>query len=367
MRLFLLAAVFLALGCQDKNQKKTAQTETKAQNTEPIQWVSYKATKNPNGKHIVLVSGDEEYRSEEALPQLAKILTRHHGFDCTVLFAQNPEVPGTIDPNYSSNIPGLEQLGRADLMILFTRFRSLPVEQMEHIEKYLMNGQPLLAIRTATHAFNYEDDKHPFAHYGWKYEGEKTDWKLGFGKRILGETWHVHHGSHKHQSTKGIIAPGAETHPIVRGIENGAIWGATDVYGIRMPLGGDAQSIVLGQTVDRAGAYDENDLFYGMRETDSNIPVEPNKAMPPIVWTKSYQLPNGKKGKSVTSTIGAATDMLDQEVRRVLVNASYYLSGLEVPQKAEVGLIGDYHPPQFKFHDDAHWAKEQLKVEDYLE
>ncbi len=32
------------------------------------------------GKHIVLVSGDEEYRSEEGLPQLAKILAERHGF-----------------------------------------------------------------------------------------------------------------------------------------------------------------------------------------------------------------------------------------------------------------------------------------------
>jgi hypothetical protein len=40
-----------------------------------------------NGKHVVLVSGDEEYRSEEGLPQLGKILAKRHGFKCTVLFA----------------------------------------------------------------------------------------------------------------------------------------------------------------------------------------------------------------------------------------------------------------------------------------
>ena len=39
--------------------------------------------------NIVLVSGDEEYRSEEALPQLARILSKTHGFNCTVLFAQD--------------------------------------------------------------------------------------------------------------------------------------------------------------------------------------------------------------------------------------------------------------------------------------
>src|SRR6266513_1221454 len=84
------------------------------------------------GKHIVLVSGDEEYRSEEALPQLARILAERHGFETTVLFAINP-TNGTIDPDRKDNIPGLEALDRADLLILFTRFRDLPDEQMKHI------------------------------------------------------------------------------------------------------------------------------------------------------------------------------------------------------------------------------------------
>jgi hypothetical protein len=57
------------------------------------------------GKNIVLISGDEEYRSEESLPQLAKILSAYHGFRCTVLFAINPK-DGTIDPNQLDNIPG---------------------------------------------------------------------------------------------------------------------------------------------------------------------------------------------------------------------------------------------------------------------
>ena len=38
-------------------------------------WLVFEGADGPGkGKHVVLVSGDEEYRSEEALPQLAKIL-----------------------------------------------------------------------------------------------------------------------------------------------------------------------------------------------------------------------------------------------------------------------------------------------------
>ncbi len=88
------------------------------------------------GKHVVLVSGDEEYRSEQALPQLARILSYRHGFDCTVLFSIDPR-DGAIDPNQGDNIPGLEALDSADLMILFTRFRDLPDTQMKHIVDYL--------------------------------------------------------------------------------------------------------------------------------------------------------------------------------------------------------------------------------------
>ena len=37
-------------------------------------WLSFKGNEGPGkGKHIVLVSGDEEYRSEETMPMLAKI------------------------------------------------------------------------------------------------------------------------------------------------------------------------------------------------------------------------------------------------------------------------------------------------------
>ena len=60
-----------------------------ARATDP--WIVLEGGDGPGkGKHIVLVSGDDEYRSEEACPQLAKILSKQHGFKCTVLFAIDP-------------------------------------------------------------------------------------------------------------------------------------------------------------------------------------------------------------------------------------------------------------------------------------
>src|SRR5207247_10718646 len=104
------------------------------------------------GKHIVLISGDEEYRSEETLPQLAKILSTHHGFKCTVLFAIDLK-GGTINPNDSDNIPGLEALKTADLMVIFTRFRDLPDEQMKHISDYVESGWSIIGMQTAMRTF----------------------------------------------------------------------------------------------------------------------------------------------------------------------------------------------------------------------
>ena len=76
-------------------------------------WLSYKGGAGPGkGKKIVFVTGDEEYRSEESMPAMARILAKRHGFDCTVLFAIDPK-SGEIDPKITDNIPGLDALKTA--------------------------------------------------------------------------------------------------------------------------------------------------------------------------------------------------------------------------------------------------------------
>src|SRR5678816_3212574 len=89
-------------------------------------WVVYEGKEGPGkGKHIVLLAGDEEYRSEESLPMLGKLLSQRHGFKCTVLFALNPS-DGTIDPTTTTNVPGMEQIDTADLVVCQFRWRELP-------------------------------------------------------------------------------------------------------------------------------------------------------------------------------------------------------------------------------------------------
>ena len=373
-----LAFVFiLILSFSCKNQTATNSDSSTFNQLESMQWLDLKGNKEiQKAKKIVLVSGDEEYRSEEALPMLAKILSKHHGFDCSVLFAQDPAHLGVIDPNYGRNIPGTEMLENADLMILFTRFRDLPNEQMKHFENYLQKGKPIIAIRTSTHAFNVKDSLSNYQHWGNYYDGEKTSWHGGFGKKILGANWHTHHGHHKQQSTRGQFAEGAKEHPILKNIEVKKIWGASDVYGHPLPMPAGTQTLILGQTIDRENPYDENDLFFGMKPTDNKIATSnsaskkdynPNDPMMPIVWTKPYQISNGKKGMSLTSTIGASSDLLNDELRKLFVNATYHLLNLSVPEKVKVDFVGKYKPTQFSFHKDEYFDKKKLKISDLVD
>lgn len=297
-------------------------------------WVVYEGKQGPGqGQHVVLVSGDEEYRSEEALPQLGKILARHHGFKCTVLFAIGDE--GTIDPMRVDNIPGLESLQSADLMIIATRFRNLPDEQMKHIADYVEAGKPIIGMRTATHAFRIPEDR-KYSRYSFR----SKEWPGGFGRQILGETWVSHHGHHGVESTRGIIAPEAEDHPIVRGIEDGDIYGPTDVYTVNLPLPGDSQPLVLGQVLEGMDPDDKP-------ETDKGK----NDPMMPIAWTKTYSVVDGKVGRVFTTTMGDAQDLCSEGFRRLLVNASYWALGMEdrIPPESNVDIVGEYDPKGFGF------------------
>jgi len=297
-------------------------------------WLVFEGGGGPGrGKHIVLVSGDEEYRSEEALPQLAKILAFRHGFRATVLFAIEPS-DGTINPERRDNIPGLQALQNADLMVIFTRFRDLPDEQMKYIVEYVESGRPIVGMRTATHAFELKSSP-TYARYSW----QSKQWEGGFGRQVLGETWIRHHGRHGRQSTRGILARGQENHPILRGIRDGEIWGPTDVYAVRLPLPGDSLPLVLGQVLD------------GMSPDSPPAAGPVNDPMMPVAWVKTYRGGQGKTARVFTTTMGCSQDLLNEGFRRLLVNACYWVLNMEdsIPARSNVELVGDYKPRPFGF------------------
>ena len=314
--------------------------------------VVYEGEKGPGkGKHIVFLAGDEEYRSEEGLPMLAQILAVRHGFKCTVLFSQNPET-GEIDPNAGKNIPGMETLPTADLLVMLLRFRELPDDKMKYFVDYYLSGKPIIALRTSTHAFNYgKDSQSIYKHYGWN----NPTWKGGFGKQVLGETWVAHHGAHKREATRGIIEATAKDHPILKGVED--IFGDSDVYTATPPV--DAKILVRGQ------------VLVGMKPTDAPVEgkqkptdkFEKNNPLQPIVWTRDYKNEAGKTNKILTTTMGAATDLQSEGLRRLLVNGAYWAVGLEkqIPTKADVNYVSEFKPTMYGFNG----GKKGTKPADY--
>jgi hypothetical protein len=296
-------------------------------------WVVYEGRQGPGlGKQIVFLTGDEEYRSEEGLTMLARILAVRHGFKCTVLYAINP-ADGTITPTLLDSIPGIEVLDTADLCVMGLRFREWPDPQMKHFVDYVNSGRPMIGLRTATHSFNYVKNKQsPYAKYTWNGK----EWPGGFGQQVLGETWVNHHGNHGVESTRGVINEAFQASPILRGVTD--IWGPTDVYTVsHLPKTADV--LVWGQ------------VLRGMKPTDPPVEGPKNHPMMPLAWTRTVTGESGKTARVFTTTMGAAVDLENEGLRRLLVNACYWAVGLEdrIPAKNNVDYVGEYKPLWFGF------------------
>ena len=288
------------------------------------------------GKHVVLLAGDEEYRSEEMLPQLAKILAKRHGFKCTVVFSQNAQ--GHIDPTATTRQPGIEALKTADVCVMMLRFRRWEDAAMQHFVDYYLAGKPIIGIRTSTHAFDYPPDSvSDYRKYSW----QSKDWPGGFGKQVLGETWLTHWGNHGAQATRGKVVA---DHPVLRGVSG--LFGTTDVYEAHPPA--DAEILVRGEVVE--GMLPGSATATNRKRTVTGAEQLVNEPMMPIVWVRNPVNAAGQHNRILTSTMGAATDFENAGFRRLLVNGVFWTTNIPVPSNAEVGLIGDYKPSNFGFN-----------------
>ncbi|HRE82891.1 MAG TPA: ThuA domain-containing protein, partial [Opitutaceae bacterium] len=295
-------------------------------------------TASASAKHVVLLSGDEEYRSEEALPMLAKILSQRHGFKTTVLFALDPD--GVINPDNQKSLAGAEALDTADVIIMSLRFRDWPAEQMKHFVDAYLRGVPIIALRTSTHAFRIP-------------EGSYKSYS-DFGKNVLGEKWLTHWGKHKIEATRSSIEPTAKNNPLLRGVSE--IFGPSDVYEAYPPA--DATILLRGLVL--TGMNQAPATHVKKRITDKvDQPV--NDPAMPIAWTRLYRNEAGKTNRILTTTMGAATDLEDEDLRRLVVNGVYWALGREVPAKADVRYIDDFKPSPYGFKT----YRRGIKVEDH--
>jgi hypothetical protein len=297
------------------------------------EWLNYTGRSGPGqGKRVVLIAAEQEYRSEQALPMLAKILSQHHGFDCTVLFSLNEK--GEVDPTLPApfkeadrfhRIAGLEQLEKADCVILLSRFMQLRDEDLQHFRNYFDSGKPLIALRTANHGF-------------WRDIGYKVGERAVGLREILGGTFMEHHGGWHREATRGIVVPENKQHPILIGVDT--IFGTSDVYRChndKFPFPADCTALVLGQP---------------LVTLEPDAPANDKKEPLPIAWTKIWKGNSGKATRIFHFTMGSAEDFSDAGVRRMTVNAVYWGLGLESEIRADrsVAIIGDYKPLKAGFN-----------------
>jgi hypothetical protein len=361
-----LTAIFVTLlsscGTTMKNKSKLVEN--------PL-WITYEGKEGlpGNGKHIVLIAADQEYRSEESMPMLGKILSQHHGFDCTVLFSMNKD--NKIDPkvmDYISlkdangkvvrdangkvkrvflhgHIPGLDNLDNADLMIISSRFvrfsmsgdkekdAKINKEKFQPFARYFDAGKPIIGIRTANHGFKF-----PLP-YKWTDDTGKPQ-DLNFGVHVLGGTFAGHYGGWHREATMGVLLEDKKDHPILKGVVEKEIFGPSDVYSIRPnPFFGNPNILLLGQPLT------------GLKPTD---PPNTQKKPLPIAWTKTWKGKNGEVGRVFHFTMGSARDQQSKGVRRILVNASYWCLRLEDKIKADsnIDFITPYNPTKSGYSDD---------------
>jgi len=302
----------------------------------------YEGTSEPGkGKHIVLIAGDHEYRSEESLPALARILAKHHGFKCTVLFNIDPD-SGEIVAGTPSNIPGLEALKSADLAVVFLRFQDLPDDQMKHLAEYLNQGGPVVGMRTATHAFKIPKGK---TYSKYSFDSKDDSYELGFGHQVLGQTWVGHYGKNHKQSTRITAIDEKKDHPILRGVKD--VWVQAGGY-VGKPISGEVLTIAQplnGMTPDSPAS-----------ETQPPMPSE---------WTRTYEGESGKEGRVFTSLYGTPEDLTNDGYRRLMVNGIFWAVGLEDAITAEMNVepVGPFKPNTFGNQKFARG----IKPEDYVD
>lgn len=252
--------------------------------------------------HVVFVTGDDEYRSEITMPMIAAILEKKHGMRTSVAISK--PIPQT-----KTNIEGLDALESADLMVMFTRFRALPDDQLARITKYVDSGKPVVGLRTSTHAFLYPEGS-PHA--------ALND---GFGRDVFGQKWITHHGN---KSTTSVTLNAEQSaHPILRGVSpfQARSW----LYHV-LPLNGSATILLEGDSVNS-------------QQAAKAAQYPPHQ---PVAWTREH-----KGARVFFTTLGHPDDFSQESMRRLVVNGILWALGRDVPKAgADATPVTPYVAPE---------------------
>lgn len=246
-------------------------------------------------KHIVFVSGEEEYRSEESFPMIAKILERETG--AKVSFCFSVDSAGYIDPNNTRHIASLEKLKDADLIVMFARFRALPEDELKYITDYVESGKPIIGLRTSTHAFLYQGDSMKHMNNEWP-------------TRVFGQQWITHHGHFEdgNKPLTKVYLNDIKKQIILNGVKSfDAYSWLYHVDGGEWKLQGDCNILLQGKSLK------------SNHEMEGNLEKFPMTN--PVAWTKTYTTKSGKPSKVFFTTLGHPYDFKDNSMRKLLLNS----------------------------------------------
>ena len=109
-----------------------------------------KIDKMKKAKIVFLITEDpDNYEAHKTVPRFAQMLKKEYGYDVTVLL-------GSGDRG-SYRYPLMDEVSKADLLVVFARRIALSHKQMDIIKSYVAKGKPLIGIRTANHTFTVRD------------------------------------------------------------------------------------------------------------------------------------------------------------------------------------------------------------------
>ncbi len=274
--------------------------------------------------HVAILMAEDEYKTNITLPEFA---AKELGKDFRVSLLFN-------HPDKKNDIPGLEVLDTADVLLLSARRRPLPKEQLDKIRKFIAAGKPVVGIRTATHPFHLRNQKPPAGLDEWPT----------FDADVIGSNYSNHHGN----DLKAWVWPlEGVKHPILDGIPAGELPIAGSLY-VVSPLARTATELMRGK-------------------------AEGISQQEPVAWVNT----RADGGKTFYTSLGHPDNFTQPAFRRLLSNGVYWAAGIErTPDAAQVGACGgeekktsdtwsnipvpgtwDSHRPELKSFDGFAWYR----------
>jgi type 1 glutamine amidotransferase len=214
----------------------------------------------PKPLHIHILSASAEYKSEELLKAFVQRLEKTYRVKVTASWGKDK----------GADLPELDGLKDADLLIVFTRRITLPADQLAIVRKHYEGGKAVIGLRTASHAFD-------------------NDTNATWDQQVLGGDYKGHEADNPITIT---IPATAKDHPVLMGVgafESGRLY--------------NQGTLARTATVLQTGEDQKS------------------KATSPVTWVNEY---GEKKGRSFYTSLAIPGTFESEPFQRMLINAVFW-------------------------------------------